>query len=198
MPELVEFLSRPAVEVAPELLGAEITANGVTVRLTEVEAYAGPHDPGSHAFRRTPRSAIMYGAPGILYCYLVYGMHVCANVVTGGVDEAGAVLLRAGEVVAGEAEARVRRPGVEVHALARGPANLGRVLGLSLADNGLDLVTGPVRLTPPAALVDLPASGPRVGLRRGADTPWRFWVDGNPSVSSYRPAAVRARPPRPS
>ncbi len=187
--DLAEFLSRPAVEVAPELLGAEISARGVTIRLTELEAYAGPDDPGSHAFRRTPRSEIMYGPPGFLYCYFVYGMHVCGNVVTGPVGQAGAVLLRAGTVVHGADLARVRRPNVPDHGLARGPALLCRTLGLTLADNQNDLSTGPVQLRltgrPPAVV----STGPRVGLRPAPDLPWRFWEAGNASVSTYRAAA---------
>ncbi len=195
MPEL---LSRPALEVAPALLGARVTANGVTVRLTEVEAYAGPDDPGSHAYRRTPRSAIMYGPPGVLYCYLVYGLHVCANVVTGPAGAAGAVLLRSGEVVAGEHQARVRRPGVGVEALARGPANLCRSLALTLDDNGRDLTSGPVTLTAPTTLASHPSRGPRVGLRHAADRPWRFWLTGDRTVSAYRPASALGREPEPS
>ena len=156
----------------------------MALRLTEVEAYAGSDDPGSHAYRgRTPRNEVMFGPAGRLYCYFVYGMHVCANLVTGPVGEAGAVLLRAGEVVAGIELARERRPGVSDRDLARGPARLCTALGLGLTDNGSEL-----DLALPSAAVGPVATGPRVGLRLAADRPWRFWLPGEPSVSSYRPA----------
>ena len=178
----LSVLERPAVEAAPLLLGATLRRGGVAVRLTEVEAYAGPLDPGSHAFRgRTPRTEVMFGPAGFLYCYFVYGMHVCANVVTGPDGEAGAVLLRAGEVV-----------GDDIGHPARGPARLCRALGITLEDNGTDLRSGPVTLqlgepVPSRAV----STGPRVGLRAAPDTPWRFWLTGEPSVSAYRPAAAR-------
>ena len=102
----------PAEEVAPRLLGAVLRHGPVAVRLTEVEAYAGAVDPGSHAFRgQTPRNSVMFGPAGYLYCYFTYGMHVCANVVVGEAGTASAVLVRAGEVVDGLDVARERRPG---------------------------------------------------------------------------------------
>ena len=174
------------LEVAPGLLGAVIRHGRVAVRLSEVEAYAGPDDPGSHAYRgRTPRNSVMFGPAGHLYCYFTYGMHVCANVTVGPSDQASAVLLRAGEVVEGSDQARLRRPGAADRDLARGPANLCRALGLQLTDNGADLSSGPVRLELGSAS---PAyrTGPRVGLRLAPDRPWRFWVDGDPTVSNYR------------
>src|SRR4051794_30117897 len=148
---LRELLAGPVLEVAPRLLGAELCHAGeegsVTLRLTEVEAYDGANDAGSHAYRgRTPRTAIMFGPAGYLYCYFTYGMHVCANVVTGTEGAASAVLLRAGEIVEGLELARSRRPGASDRDLARGPARLCRALAIELSDNGNDLVTGPVTL----------------------------------------------------
>jgi DNA-3-methyladenine glycosylase len=191
--DLARLLARSPVEVAPELLGAVISCGEVAVRLTEVEAYAGTADPGSHAFRRTPRSEIMFGPPGFLYCYFVYGMHVCANVVTGPDGDAGAVLLRAGEVIEGLGTARSRRAEASDRQLARGPALLCRALGIDLSRNGTDLSAGAVRLEPAASPPDGIRSGPRVGLRHAGAVPWRFWIDGEPTVSTYRPAAPRGR-----
>ena len=195
-------LGRPVLDVAPLLLGAHLSAGGVTVRLTEVEAYAGEADPGSHAFRgRTPRTQVMFGPAGRAYVYFTYGMHWCTNVVTGPDGEASAVLLRAGAVVDGLEAALSRRPGVRERDLCRGPARLCRALGIAGAHTGVDLLdpSSPVRLLP-GAPVDPAAvrTGPRVGVAGdGAVAPWRFWVDGEPTVSPYRPAVRRARRPRP-
>jgi len=185
-------LSGPVLEVAPQLLGAVLTAGGVRVRLTEVEAYAGPDDPGSHAYRgRTPRTRVMFGPAGHAYVYFSYGMHWCLNVVAGPVGEAAAVLLRAGAVLDGLPAARERRPSASDRDLCRGPARLCRALGLTGAHDGADLLdpAGPVRLSPGAPAGGPVHSGPRVGLSRAAERPWRFWLGGEPTVSAYRPAA---------
>jgi DNA-3-methyladenine glycosylase len=196
-----------AVEAsASALLGCTVTAYGVTVRLTEVEAYAGVGiDPASHAYRgRTPRNGVMFGPAGFLYVYFTYGMHWCMNVVTGPPGAASAGLLRAGEVVDGVDTARKRRTGPSGRIgpdreLARGPARLAMALGVTGADNGAELLSGTdrVALEPPPVPVD-PATvrfGPRVGVAGGADTPWRFWLDGEPTVSSYRRHVPRNRQP---
>ena len=191
-------LSRPVLAVAPALLGAHLAAGGSTVRLTEVEAYAGEADPGSHAFRgRTPRTQVMFGPAGHAYVYFTYGMHWCVNVVTGVDGEASAVLLRAGEVVDGLDAALSRRPGVRERDLCRGPARLCKALGISGEHTGVDLLdpASPVRLLP-GEPVDpaLVRTGPRVGVAgKGAVAPWRYWLDGEPTVSAYRPAVRRAR-----
>ena len=193
-----EDLSRPVLEVAPALLGAHLVAGGVTVRLTEVEAYAGEADPGSHAFRgRTPRTEVMFGPAGHAYVYFTYGMHWCANVVTGVDGAASAVLLRAGEVVDGTAAALERRPGAKERDLCRGPARLCKALGITGDHLGVDLLdqASPLRLVPGSPVeAGRVRTGPRVGVAgAGAVAPWRFWVDGEPTVSVYRPAVRRAR-----
>src|SRR5215217_2588813 len=129
--DLVDVLSGPVLEVAPRLLGAVLRHDGVALRLTELEAYDGAHDPGSHAFRgQTPRNTVMFGPAGHLYTYFTYGMHHCANVVCGPEGTASAVLLRAGEVVDGLELARARRGSSPDRDLARGPARLCKALGL--------------------------------------------------------------------
>ncbi|MFY1632443.1 DNA-3-methyladenine glycosylase [Solwaraspora sp. WMMB335] len=202
--DLATVLAGPVVPAARALLGCVITAGDIAVRLTEVEAYGGVGaDPASHAHRgRTPRNAVMFGPPGRLYVYFTYGMHWCGNVTTGPSGQAAAVLLRAGEVITGHRSARVRR-GVAApdRDLARGPARLLVALGLDGGANGSSLLdgTGPASLSPPVAPVPPAAhrAGPRVGVALGSDTPWRFWLDGDPTVSPYRRSGPRRRPPVP-
>jgi DNA-3-methyladenine glycosylase len=186
--------------VAPELLGwtlSHTTDEGtVAVELTEVEAYMGPDDPASHAYRGpTPRNVVMFGKAGHLYTYFSYGMHWCCNVVTGPDGHASAVLLRAGRVVEGADLARQRRgERVKDSSLARGPGCLGQALGLHRDHNGADLLAdGPVRLQPGEVLgPDRVASGHRVGVSLAHDVPWRFWVQGDITVSAYK-RSPRAR-----
>lgn len=194
------FFARNVLEVAPDLLGRVLVADGpdgrVAVRLTEVEAYAGPLDPASHAFRgRTARTAVMFGPPGRIYTYFVYGMHWCANLVAGPDGTASAVLLRAGEVVRGVDLAGRRRPTTRrSEHLARGPAGLATVLQLDAGANGADLTEDVSpwavhggRRVPDAAI----AAGPRVGVAVAADVAWRFWDPTSPSVSAYRRGGLR-------
>jgi DNA-3-methyladenine glycosylase len=175
-----------------------VTDDGlVAVRLTEVEAYHGEQDPGSHAFRgRTPRNAVMFGAPGFVYVYFTYGMHYCMNLVCEEPDIASAILLRAGEVIEGVELATRRRGGAGFRDLARGPARLTVALGIGRADNGRDACGPASSLRIRAGRPPAPGSvrqGPRVGVAAGADTPWRFWIDGEPSVSAYRSHVRRDR-----
>ncbi len=178
----------------------------VGIRLSEVEAYAGLRDPGSHAFRGvTPRTAVMFGPPGHAYVYFSYGMHHCVNVVCEPEGRAGAVLLRAGEVIHGEDQARERRDvGRTVRHprqnLARGPARLTQALGVDLGHNGLDLCGPSAELYiegGPAVPASRIRTGARVGVSGpggdGTTYPWRFWIDGEPTVSTYRPGRVAAR-----
>lgn len=162
----------------------------MSVRLTEVEAYLGEQDPGSHAFRgRTRRNAVMFGPPGHLYVYFTYGMHVCANIVCGAEGEATGVLLRAGEVVAGLDAARMRRVTSKSDAdLARGPARLGVALGITLADDGARLGQEFQLDLPPHPIPNV-AAGPRTGVSGAGgsvDYPWRSWIPGDPTVSPYK------------
>jgi DNA-3-methyladenine glycosylase len=188
-------LASSALVVAPLLLGALVTSvldsQAVTVRITEVEAYEGEVDAASHAYRGpTKRNAVMFGEAGHLYCYFVYGMHWCANVVCGQDGVAAAVLLRAAEIIDGEPIARSRTAtAMPVSKLASGPARLARSLGLTGEQTGLDLLDGasPVRLTQLGQPDQRWQSGPRVGVAAAAEHPWRFWLPDEPSVSAYRP-----------
>ena len=200
------FLS-PALEVAPRLLGATIAVSGedgeVAIRITEVEAYhgvgvPGPYDAGSHSRdRRTERNASMFGPPGHAYVYLSYGMHFALNLVCSPEGAASGVLIRSGEVVAGERIAQrhrtAKRGGASVppQSLARGPGNLAAALGVTRpAHDGRDLFAAPFRFSPAALELPDVASGPRVGVSGeagGPAFPWRFWIAGDPTVSAYRP-----------
>ncbi|WP_433826065.1 DNA-3-methyladenine glycosylase [Actinoplanes sp. CA-015351] len=189
-------------EAAKLLLNWRLTANGVTVRITEVEAYSGlGEDPASHAHRgMTNRNAVMFGPAGRLYVYQIYGMHFCANVVCGETGRAAAVLLRAGEVVDGLELARQRRPAARRDTdLAGGPGKLMQVLALNTAANDSPLMdgSGPATLHPPTEpdKTEQIESGPRVGVSSAHDVPWRFWVSGDPTVSTYRRHTPRRRPP---
>ncbi len=207
-------LAGGAPELAAALLGTVLVHDGahgsggggrVAVRLTEVEAYAGPDDPGSHGYRgRTPRTEVMFGPPGHLYVYFTYGMHWCANVVCGPDGECSAILLRAGEVVQGLDLARRRRARADGRRprdvdLARGPARLTRALGLDGEHNGADLCAGGGLWLEPATTPirqDVVRTGGRVGVSgAGGDPtafPWRYWLDGELTVSRYRRAVRRA------
>lgn len=194
-----ELIVDPLV-VARTLLGCVLessTSEGVVgVRLTEVEAYRGMDDPASHCYRgRTARNDVMFGPPGHLYVYFVYGMHFCANVVCLLDGVPGAVLLRAGEVCSGIELARARRPAARTDAeLARGPARLTMALGIGRKDNGADIVaaSSPLRLLAGEQVSEADIeTGPRVGVAAAMDVPWRFWLRGSASVSAYRRGGKR-------
>jgi DNA-3-methyladenine glycosylase len=186
-----EWFARPTVEVARDLVGCALvidagTPNAVVARIVETEAYLGTSDPASHAFRGpTPRSRVMFGPPGHLYVYFTYGMHHCANVVTEVDGIAGAVLLRAAAVEEGVATVTARRgERATGSGLLRGPGNLCQGLGISRADDGMDLLDPGSRLhidrragTPPITV------GTRVGLRHATDWLLRFSWRGDPAVS---------------
>jgi DNA-3-methyladenine glycosylase len=215
-----DFFARHAVEVAPDLLGCVLehqTADGlVAVELTEVEAYAGQSDPASHAYRgKTQRNAVMFGPPGHAYVYFTYGMHYCVNLVCSGNGSASAVLLRAGAVIAGEDLAQARRTrgaaSIASRDLARGPARLCQALAIDRSLDGADVCAAdsplrvraggnPARSGTVLARGDNPPgtprkimTGPRVGVSRAAEVPWRFWYEGEPTVSVYRPYVPRRK-----
>ncbi|WP_343600896.1 DNA-3-methyladenine glycosylase [Mycobacterium sp.] len=188
-----EELAVDPVAAAHRLLGATLTGRGVSAVIVEVEAYGGvPDGPwpdaAAHSYRGiSGRNAVMFGPPGRLYTYRSHGIHVCANVACGPDATAAAVLLRAGAIGSGADVARSRRgASARPAGLARGPGNLCAALGITMADNGIDLFDpdSPVRLELGGPLTAV--SGPRVGVSVAADRPWRLWLAGRPEVSAYR------------
>jgi DNA-3-methyladenine glycosylase len=188
-----ELLAVDPLTAAQRLLGAALTGRGVSAMIVEVEAYGGPPDgpwpdAASHSFRGPGgRNWVMFGPAGRLYTYRSHGIHVCANVVCATDRVAGAVLLRAAALEGGTDVAHVRRGDfTREAALARGPGNLCSVLGITMDDNGIDLfdAKSPVRLTLRKGRAGV--AGPRVGVSKAADRPWRFWLAGCAEVSSYR------------
>jgi DNA-3-methyladenine glycosylase len=196
------FFCRQTLIVAEELLGMVLvhrSAGGVASgMIVEAEAYIGEDDPACHAAPGpTQRNAPLYGPPGIAYVYLNYGIHCLVNAVTEADGHPAAVLIRALEPVDGIAlMAKRRAPGrtVDRNDLCRGPGNLTRALGITLAENRLDLTRdadlgqGPSRLSiedwgfRPHAV----SWGPRIGIRVAVDRPWRCWISDHPAVSGRR------------
>ncbi|AZM88520.1 DNA-3-methyladenine glycosylase [Streptomyces sp. W1SF4] len=198
------FFDRPVLTVAPDLLGRILvrrTPDGpMELRITEVEAYEGEADPGSHAYRgRTARNASMFGPPGHAYVYFIYGMWFSLNLVCGPPGHASGVLLRAGEVTVGADLAAKRRLSARYpREFAKGPARLATALGIDRSLDGTDLCAGP---DSPLSLLagthtpsDQVGNGPRTGVGgAGAAHPYRYWITGDPTVSPYRAHAPRRR-----
>ena len=189
------FYGRPTLEVAEDLIGKVLvhrtrsgTASGVIV---ETEAYIGEDDPACHAsFGRTARSEPLFGPPGYAYVYLNYGVHYLMNAVTEADGYPGAVLIRALQPLDGIAVMQKRRARngnvIDEHALCRGPGNLTKALGITLADNRRDLTTGTLTIEDRGISVGRIAAGPRIGIRVAVDRPWRFFVEGHRSVSAHQ------------
>jgi len=173
------FFDRPVIEVARDLIGAVLDFEGAGGPIVEVEAY-DPADPASHSFRGpTPRNRVMFGPPGHAYVYKIYGMHYCLNFVCA---PGSAVLIRALEPTQGlDAMAR-RRGGVGPRQLCSGPGKLAQALGIDLRHNGLPLDGPPFALTPAETRPEV-ATGPRIGITKGVETPWRFVKCGSPFLS---------------
>ncbi len=184
-------LSRHPLQAARLVLGSELVVAGVRARIVEVEAYGSPADgpwpdPAAHTYPGpTPRNDVMFGPAGHLYVYLSYGIHTCINVTAGPDGTGGGVLMRAAEIVDGVDLVRARR-GVRDRdeRLAAGPGRLGQALGITLADKGVDLLAPDAGIGLRIAARRGPvAAGPRIGISRAVDLPWRLWLEGHPSVS---------------
>lgn len=188
------FYQRDSRVVAVDLLNKVLVAGSVRARIVEVEAYLGARDPASHAYRGpTRRNETMFGRAGHLYVYFTYGMHWCANAVCGDVGIGEAVLLRAAHPLDGLDEMRARRPAARRDRdLTNGPAKLCAAFGITGAFDGADLVARASRITilddgvPPP---DVPGQSTRIGISVGREHPWRWFVTGDPWVSTGRPVA---------
>lgn len=188
-----QWLGGRASEIAPRLLGNTLVCGDRAGIIVEVEAYEGPDDPASHAYRGpTTRTQVMFGRPGLLYVYRSYGVHWCANVVCGPDGHGSALLIRAVEPTAGVEEMWADRPKVKrLVDLASGPGKLCAALGIDETHYGVDLLdpASPVRLEP--ATIELArtdvVAGPRVGISKATERPWRFAIVDHACVSRPRP-----------
>jgi DNA-3-methyladenine glycosylase len=177
-----EFFARSVHEVAPELIGAILLVDGVGGRIVEVEAY-DQDDPASHGFRgRTARTAAMFGPPGHAYVYRSYGIHWCLNLVCAEEERAEAALVRALEPTAGLAAMRERRSLEADRALCSGPGKLCQALGITRVLDGLALDEAPFELFARHGEPTL-AVGPRIGITRAVEQPWRYGLAGSPFLS---------------
>ncbi len=177
-----EFFDRSVHAVAPDLIGATLLFKGVGGRIVEVEAYHHT-DPAAHSFRGpTPRNAVMFGAPGYAYVYRSYGIHWCLNFVCEGEGSASAVLIRALEPLQGLPIMRRRRGLADARLLCSGPGKLGEALGITRAHNGLPLDAPPFELRARTEKPDIVA-GPRIGITKAADKPWRYGLAGSRFLS---------------
>ena len=187
------FYERPTIEVARELLGHVVISDSpygrTTGRIVETEAYLGPDDPASHAARlRRGRVEVMWGESGIAYVYRSYGIHAMLNVVAKPQGATGAVLIRALKPIEGIEIMRNRRGVMDERLLCSGPGKLCQALGIGLDWHGTDLVTSDALWIAPGELARDVSTSSRIGISRGQEHPWRFWITGNPHVSAHRRA----------
>jgi DNA-3-methyladenine glycosylase len=181
-PSLVAFLARSVHEVAPDLIGTTLLVDGVGGRIVEVEAYHHT-DPAAHSFNgRTARTGVMFGPPGHVYVYRSYGIHWCINFVCEPEGSASAVLIRALEPTAGLAAMRRRRGIAEERLLCAGPGRLSEALAITGAHNGARLDRPPFALLPRSGPVEI-VTGPRIGITKAADLPWRYGLAGSRFLS---------------
>jgi DNA-3-methyladenine glycosylase len=176
------FFNRSVLEVAPELIGATLLVGGIGGVIVEVEAYHHT-EPAAHSYGgRTPRNAVMFGPAGFAYVYRSYGIHWCLNFVCEGVGSAAAVLLRAVQPTEGLTVMRRRRGLADERLLCSGPGRLCEALAVTHAQNGFRLDRPPFALFARPGPVEI-ATGPRIGLTKAVDLPWRYGLAGSPFLS---------------
>ena len=187
------FYARPVLEVARDLVGCVVRHGEGAGVIVETEAYH-ECEPACHAFGGpTPRAAVLFGAPGTAYVYRSYGIHALLNAVCEPAGTGAAVLIRALAPQTGISAMRARRPVSYERELCNGPGKLSQALGIGLEHNATSLVDGPVRIEAPAPAPDLPlVSGPRIGITRATELPWRFCMAGSPYVSRPFPEGFGA------
>ena len=186
-----DFFARSVHEVAPELIGATLLVDGVGGVIVEVEAY-DQEDPASHGFRGpTERTASMFGPPGHAYVYRSYGIHWCINLVCDVEGRAEAALIRALEPTRGLDEMRARRGVDDPRQLCSGPGKLCQALGITREHDGLPLDRPPFELRARRAPVEL-AIGPRIGITKAVERPWRYGLAGSAFVSRAFPRATKS------
>lgn len=186
------FFARSVHEVARDLIGCTLLVDGCGGVIVEAESYERD-DPACHAYvGRTNRTEVLFGPPGRAYVYLSYGIHSLLNAVAEPDGEAAAVLIRALEPTAGVAEMRARRGGRADHDLCSGPGKLTEALGVGLGLNGADLLSAPFELRPREGAWRDPdvVAGPRIGITKAVERPWRFCAAGNRHVSRPWPGAA--------
>ncbi len=185
------FFARSVHTVAPELIGATLLVDGVGGVIVEVEAYHHT-DPAAHSYiGRTERNAVMFGPPGYAYVYRSYGIHWCLNFVCEEEGSASAVLIRALEPTQGLAAMRRRRGVEDVRSLCSGPGKLGEALGITHRHNGLALDRPPFELRAREAAPEI-ATGPRIGISKAVEHPWRYGLKGSKFLSRPFPATSAA------
>lgn len=192
---MVLDFSAPSHEVAQRLIGVTVLVDGVGGRIVETEAY-DRDDPASHTFNGlTPRNAVMFGPPGHAYVYRSYGIHWCLNFVCREAGHGAGVLIRAIEPTLGLGRMRERRGLEDARLLCSGPGRLAQALGIDAGFNGKSLDAPPFVLIAspadrPAVMVD---AGPRIGISKAVDVPWRFGEQGSRFLSKpFRPSAAAA------
>jgi DNA-3-methyladenine glycosylase len=192
-----DFFDRSVHEVARDLIGCTLLYGGCGGTIVETESYEAD-DPACHAYvGLTERTKVLFGPPGYAYVYLSYGIHSLLNAVAEPEGEAAAVLIRALEPTHGLEQMRARRGAKPDHELCSGPGKLTEALGIGLDDNERDLSRAPFRIAPPEGAPPEIVTGPRVGITKAVERPWRFCAAGNRNVSRPRPD-MTARPQKPA